>query len=155
MMAVDVRKKAKILVVDDEPNNLQVMIDSLADYDISVALNGKQALRLVEEWVPDIILMDICMPEMDGFETCREIKKLKNRSLTPVIFLTVLDDMKNKIQAYLAGGVDFITKPVDLDKITDRLDIRLRVLERNRAKKEASGGHDTELWGDVQSPYSR
>lgn len=146
------KTKSKILVVDDDIHNLQLMADCLSDYDVATATSGREAIRLVDEWEPDIILMDVCMPEMDGIKTCRHIKKIPDRCHIPVVFLTVMSDVNYKLQAYLAGGVDYLTKPVDLDEVLERLRVRLRKLERAREKRKSDSGRSFELASDGAAP---
>ncbi len=101
---------AKILVVDDTEANIDILVDTLGDmYDLSVAMNGQIALELVEEDTPDIILLDIMMPEMNGYQVLETIRKMGYS--VPVIFITAMDDLESKTRGFEIGAVDYITKP--------------------------------------------
>jgi len=117
----------KILIIDDEPHNLRLIIETLSDYgfDIMTALNGKDALHTAYQEVPDLILLDILMPEMNGFDVCQELKQTSLTQYTPIIFFTALDDVDNKIKAFQLGGVDYITKPIDAREVLVRVNTHL------------------------------
>lgn len=106
-------KKGKVLIVDDSPSNIQILNSILkSDYDIFFAINGEDAIKNATEILPDLILLDVLMPNMNGYDV---IKVLKNEPLTkdiPVIFITALDNVENEIKGLEAGAVDYITKPV-------------------------------------------
>jgi len=104
--------KQRILIVDDTPSNIEILIDLFKDeYNISAANNGIVALELVKKERPNLILLDIKMPEMDGFEVCRRFKDDPLMMDIPIIFLSGLKDEKSKVKGFEAGGVDYITKP--------------------------------------------
>ncbi|MFW5490538.1 MAG: HD domain-containing phosphohydrolase [Desulfovibrio sp.] len=120
----------RILLVDDNRPNLKILIGALRDeYKISVATNGRQALDMVEALQPDIILLDVMMPEMNGYQVCEKLKENPNTADIPVIFITALTDSSEKARAFQAGGVDFITKPVELIEVKARVSTHL-ALER-------------------------
>lgn len=105
--------KWRVLVVDDEPNNLQLMRHILSgDYQLSFAINGINALEVARKILPDIILMDIMMPQMDGYEACKKLKADKSTADIPVIFITAMSDTEDESRGFEVGGVDYITKPV-------------------------------------------
>ena len=116
-----------ILVVDDKPDNLDVLIAHLTQqgFSISVALNGEEALELTKEFLPDIIILDILMPGIDGFETCRRLKKDKNTKDIPVIFMTTLSETVDKVNGFEAGGVDYITKPFQYEEVLARVNTHI------------------------------
>ena len=116
-----------ILVVDDKPDNLDVLIAHLTQqgFSISVALNGEEALELTKEFLPDIIILDILMPGIDGFETCRRLKKDKNTKDIPVIFMTALSETVDKVNGFEAGGVDYITKPFQYEEVLARVNTHI------------------------------
>ncbi len=116
-----------VLVVDDKPDNLDVLIAHLNQrgFSISVALNGEDALGLTKEFLPDIIILDILMPGIDGFETCRRLKKDKNTKDIPVIFMTALSETVDKIKGFEAGGVDYITKPFQHKEVLARINTHI------------------------------
>ncbi len=124
-------KKHHILIVDDTSKNIQVLANVLKqkNYQISAAKNGHQALELVQERTPDLILLDIMMPEMDGFETCQRLKEdIKTRDI-PIIFLTAKNEGDDIIKGFELGAVDYITKPFNsaelLMRVKTHLDLRL------------------------------
>ncbi|AWB68667.1 DNA-binding response regulator [Saccharobesus litoralis] len=110
-----------VLVVDDSPESLGMLNVALntAGYTALVALNGVQALSIVEKVEPDVVLMDAIMPELDGFETCKQLKqRLPN---VPVIFMTGLTDVEDVVKGFEAGGVDYVTKPIAPDEVIARI----------------------------------
>lgn len=112
----------RILVVDDEPNNLQLMRHILSDeYQLSFAINGVNALEVTRKIMPDIILMDIMMPEMDGYEACKRLKADKTTANIPVIFITAMADSINESRGFEVGGVDYITKPISKVVVLSRV----------------------------------
>ncbi len=106
--------KQTILVVDDIETNVDILVDLLSDeYEIMVALSGKECIETIRIRVPDMILLDVMMPGMDGFEVCRKLKSYKRTRYVPVIFVTAKGEIDDKLDGYDAGGVDYITKPID------------------------------------------
>ena len=116
-------KKAAILVVDDRPANLKVLLSSLEEYDfdVRIAENGETALRTLRNFQADLVLLDVMMPGMDGFETCRQIKSNPATAEVPVIFMTALDSVEDKVAGFAAGGVDYITKPFQQVEVLARV----------------------------------
>lgn len=116
-------KHNEILIVDDNPENLRVLNEMLIKqgYRVRAAKNGKQALSSIEISEPDLLLLDIHMPEMDGFELCKIIKDRSEYEKLPVIFISALSDTFNKVQAFEAGAVDYITKPFDVEEVKVRV----------------------------------
>jgi putative two-component system response regulator len=116
-------KKPLILVVDDEPKNIQVIGKYLhdKDYNVSVAANGKAALNFVQNELPDLILLDIEMPEMDGFNVCKILKSSERTSKIPVIFLTAKVGTADILQAFEIGASDYITKPFQTLEVLARV----------------------------------
>lgn len=106
----------KILIVDDTETNIDILVSTLAEeYELYVSLNGVEALEILEDTTPDLILLDIMMPEVDGYETIKEIKmnnKLKN---IPVIFMSAISNMEGKSKGFSLGAVDYITKPFEIE----------------------------------------
>ncbi|MCZ6633175.1 MAG: response regulator, partial [bacterium] len=105
-------KDLRILIVDDVPENLDVLSRALeaSQYHVQVATTGETALGLADRTLPNLILLDIMMPGMDGFETCRRLKADPRTRNIPVIFLTAWDDAKGLLEGFQVGGVDYITK---------------------------------------------
>jgi len=112
-----------LLIVDDNPVNLSVIVENLEDegYEVLVALGGEEALKRVDYRRPDLILLDVMMPGIDGFDTCRRLKANEATADIPVIFMTALDDVADKVAAFEAGGVDYISKPFRLEELLVRV----------------------------------
>ncbi|MDY6938967.1 MAG: hybrid sensor histidine kinase/response regulator [Cyanobacteriota bacterium] len=126
---------AHILIVDDTSDNIQVLSAMLIaqGYEVCKAINGPMALSCIEKKIPDVILIDIMMPGMNGYEVCRTLKSARHTQDIPVIFLSALDDAKDKIAAFEAGGVDYITKPFQLQEVLVR--VRTQVTLRAQQKQ--------------------
>jgi len=125
---------ARILVVDDTPANIQALAAILKDkgYQISVATNGKQALDVLAKIRPDLILLDVMMPEMDGFETCRRIKASEEWKQIPVIFLTARTETADIVQGFELGAVDYVAKPFHAHELLARVNTHLTIDRLNR-----------------------
>ena len=119
--------KQAILVVDDTPENIHVLNGILrADYRVLVARDGEQALKIADSAsAPDLILLDIVMPEMDGYEVCRQLKRRAKTCDIPVIFISALDDVRDKVSGFEAGGVDYIPKPFQAEEVLARVNTHL------------------------------
>lgn len=119
--------KSIALVVDDDPNSLGMVSTALEENGMSVivARDGFTAIDLVARVKPDVILMDAIMPKMDGFETCRRIKRAPNMTNAPIVFMTGLSAPDDVIRGLNAGGVDYITKPVVVDELIARIGIHI------------------------------
>jgi CheY-like chemotaxis protein len=126
--------KPRVLIVDDTPANLTLLSDLLLQrgYDVAVATNGPRALALAEVKTPDVIMLDITMPEMSGFEVCRALKANEVTRGIPVLFLSALDDVADKVAAFQAGGVDYVTKPFQVEEVMARLETQLRIARLTR-----------------------
>jgi len=134
-----------LLVVDDNPINLGVVAEHLVEqgYRVLVALDGEEALKRTAYSRPDLILLDVMMPGIDGLETCRRLKADAETRDIPVIFMTALDDVADKVAAFDAGGVDFVSKPFQFQELLARVrthlalrDARERVVAQNQALEE-------------------
>ena len=123
--------KSTVLVVDDVSENIEVMIGILEiDYTVKFALNGEKALEIAaKEPKPDIILLDIMMPGMSGYEVCTKLKQDVSTSNIPVIFVTAIDDMKGELKGFDVGGLDYITKPVVPEIVLARVNTHLKLKE--------------------------
>ncbi len=121
--------ESSILIVDDVPDNLHLLSKLLSQqgYEIRKAINGAMALASAQADPPDLILLDIRMPEMDGYEVCQNLKANKATQDIPVIFLSALDDVLDKVKAFGVGGVDYITKPFQTEEVLARIDMQLRL----------------------------
>ena len=118
-----------ILIVDDNPNNLKVVAGVLkgAGFDFRMAKSGQSALNILEKTKPDLILLDIQMPEMDGFETCKIIKQDEVNSKIPIIYLTANTDSESIRKAFKSGGVDFVTKPFKSEELLARIETHIKL----------------------------
>lgn len=123
-----------ILIIDDNPTNLGVIAEYLEDYDfeIMVARSGESGLSKAEFAKPDIILLDVLMPGIDGFETCRRLKANDITRSIPVIFMTALTDVEDKVRGFQAGGVDYITKPIQQAEVLARIKTQLALQDLQR-----------------------
>lgn len=120
---------ADILVVDDTPDNLRLLSTMLnkQGYKVRKVMNGSLALRVAFQAPPDLILLDIDMPQMNGYEVCKQLKANPEISEIPVIFLSALDDVSDKVKAFAVGGVDYITKPFQVSEVLARVENQLRM----------------------------
>lgn len=119
--------KGTILIVDDTPANVSVLFDFLADngYKVLVAQEGKRAIQKAEYAQPDLILLDVMMPGIDGFETCQLLKTKENTQDIPVIFMTALADTVDKVKGFKLGAADYITKPIQHEEVLARINTQL------------------------------
>lgn len=143
-MIADSKKRDIALVVDDSPETLRLLTDALdgAGMTVMVAMDGAAALRIVEQITPDIVLLDAVMPGMDGFETCRRLKRDAGFSNVPVIFMTGLAETEHIVSGLEAGGVDYVTKPIVIEEMLARIRVHLanaRLTQSARAALDASG----------------
>lgn len=130
--------KATILIVDDNQNNLKVLCDAISDsgWEILVANDGESAIEQAEYAHPDLILLDVMMPGIDGFDTCA---RLKSNSLTreiPIIFMTALSDTIDKVKGLSIGGVDYVTKPFHTEEVLARINVHLQLRSLNKQLEE-------------------
>lgn len=144
---IHVKKPADIvLVIDDSPETLSMITYALeqAGMTVLVAVEGAQALSMLERVTPDIILMDAVMPGLDGFETCQKLKQMKSVVHVPVIFMTGLSETEDIVKGFDAGGVDYVTKPITPDELLARIRVHLanaRLAQSAHAALDASGRH--------------
>jgi DNA-binding NarL/FixJ family response regulator len=143
-MIIDPKKRDVALVVDDSPETLRLLTDALdgAGMTVMVALDGAAAMRIVDQITPDIILLDAVMPGMDGFETCRRLKRDAGLSNVPVIFMTGLAETEHIVRGLEAGGVDYVTKPIVIEEMLARIRVHLanaRLTQSARAALDVSG----------------
>ena len=128
---------ATLLVVDDNPTNLAVVCAHLAKsgYRMLTAENANSALRRLDRVEPDLMLLDVMMPDMDGFELAHEIRKREDYHGQPIIFMTALDDMDSKLSGFAAGGVDYITKPIQHEELMVRVWCRSQSWQLSNLKR--------------------
>ncbi|MEP3048819.1 MAG: DNA-binding response regulator [Roseibium sp.] len=139
-------RRDTVLVVDDSPDSLGFVTEALKETGIAVlvATSGEAALSICEKVTPDTILMDALMPELDGFETCKRIKENPALQHVPVIFMTGLSETEHIVQALDSGGVDFLTKPIDVDELKARIKVHLknaRSVQNAHVALDAAGRH--------------
>ncbi|MGA0556867.1 sigma-54-dependent transcriptional regulator [Larkinella sp. VNQ87] len=129
-----------ILIVDDMPNNISVLFETLSrfDYKVLVARDGKSAIEQARLAHPDLILLDIMMPGMDGFETCRRLKHDDQLRSIPVLFMTALSETMDKVNGFNMGAVDYITKPFQLQEVISRINTHLELRRLQRDLEEAN-----------------
>ncbi|WP_271613148.1 response regulator transcription factor [Bradyrhizobium sp. CCBAU 21362] len=143
-MSIESKKRDVALVVDDSPETLRLLTDALdgAGMTVMVALDGAAAMRIVEQITPDIVLLDAVMPGIDGFETCRRLKRDAGLANVPVIFMTGLAETEHIVRGLDAGGVDYVTKPIVIEEMLARIRVHLgnaRLTQSARAALDVSG----------------
>lgn len=133
--------RGRVLVVDDTPANLSLLLDALTDagHEILVAESGRSALSLLEHTTPDLVLMDLVMPGLDGVATCRRLKERPECRDVPVIFMTAVEEPAQKLRAFEAGALDYITKPVYPPEVLARVaaHLQIRLLQKSLADELA------------------
>jgi PleD family two-component response regulator len=130
-------KRYKILAVDDEPINIQLMNAALkGEYDVFTALNGFDAITQLKEHMPDLILLDVMMPDMNGFDVCNNIKADASFADIPVIFLTALEPHDGELRGLEIGGIDYLTKPVNFELLKLRVRNHIALKQRNDLVRE-------------------
>ena len=143
-MITEPKKRDVALVVDDSPETLRLLTDALdgAGMTVMVALDGASAMRIVDQITPDIVLLDAVMPGMDGFETCKRLKRDAGLSNVPIIFMTGLAETEHIVRGLEAGGVDYVTKPIVVEEMIARIRVHLanaRMTQSARAALDVSG----------------
>ena len=130
--------KGNILIVDDTPENLRVLSTTLSEqgYKVRGVVSGQMALRVVRSAAPDLILLDIKMPDMDGYEICELLKADQQTSEIPVIFISALDDVLDKVRAFTVGGIDYITKPFQVEEVLARVKNQLTIRQLSQQLQE-------------------
>ncbi|MEA5576362.1 diguanylate cyclase domain-containing protein [Anabaena sp. UHCC 0451] len=144
---IETENKGNILLVDDIPENLQLLSDLLIKlgYIVRSVTSGRMALKTVKVKRPDVILLDIKMPEMDGYQVCQALKADEDLRNIPVIFISALDDVFDKVTAFNSGGVDYITKPFQIEEVVARLENQLTIQRQQRLlEQEVTNRRQTE-----------
>ncbi len=156
-MKIENNKNSKILAVDDNPANLGILFHYLSTFDFTVLLvqNGEKALRAAANENPDIILLDIMMPDMDGFEICQCLKESEKTKDIPVIFMSALTDTMDKVKGFKLGAVDYITKPFQQEEVLARVKIHLRIRELEKSLKEQNIQLQKEIAERIQAEEIR
>ncbi|MDX1952854.1 MAG: hybrid sensor histidine kinase/response regulator [Verrucomicrobiota bacterium] len=140
-MGAETKPLGNILAVDDTAVNLRLLTNMLGErgYQVRPVTSGRQALQAAERLVPDLILLDIYMPEIDGYEVCRQLKASETLRDVPVIFLTALTDTADKLKAFSVGGVDYISKPFQIDEVLARVKVHI---DLRRAQADLAGSYE-------------
>ena len=143
-MAPDFQARPTILAVDDAPETLSLLSDVLenAGMTVLVVRSGTSALSLIAQVKPDLILMDAIMPRMDGFETCRRIRKIRDFTHIPIVFMTGLSDTEHVVKGFESGGVDYVAKPIVPAELVARIRVHLansRLAQSARVALDISG----------------
>lgn len=127
-------EQTKILIVDDRPDNLRLLAKILESqsYSVRKSLNGRMAIQAIHRHPPDLILLDINMPEMNGYEVCQQLKACETTAEIPIIFISAIDRMEDKVQAFELGGVDYITKPFQEQEILMRVKNQLLIQQQHQ-----------------------
>ena len=144
LMSIETKKRDIALVVDDSPETLRLLTDALdgAGMTVMVALDGAAAMRIVDQITPDIVLLDAVMPGLDGFETCKRLKRDAGLDHVPIIFMTGLAETEHIVRGLEAGGVDYVTKPIAVEEMLARIRVHLanaRLTQSARAALDVSG----------------
>ena len=141
-----------VLVVDDEPANIDILLGILSPYyDVKVAPSGAVALKIVQQFTPDLILLDIMMPEMDGFEVCKQLKTDRQLGQIPVIFVTALTQGESEEEGFKLGAVDYITKPVSPSITLARVKTHISLAHQMRITENLVARRTEELSKSQQS----
>ena len=130
--------QGNILVVDDTPENLRLLAGILSEkgYQVRPVPNGKLALSAAQKIPPDLVLLDIMMPEMDGYQVCQQLKASEITKDIPVIFISAINDVLDKVKAFAVGGVDFITKPFQVEEVLARIETHLKICSLQHSLQE-------------------
>ncbi|HBB32153.1 MAG TPA: hypothetical protein DC064_10245, partial [Cyanobacteria bacterium UBA9273] len=139
--------KGDILVVDDQPNNLRLLSNLLTEhgYQVRKVLSGHLALKAIQVNPPDLILLDILMPEIDGYEVCSLLKASEQTRDIPVIFLSALNETIDKVKAFQLGGVDYISKPFQLEEVVARVENQLTIRQLSLQLKDQNAQLQQEI----------
>ncbi len=148
---IPINHKGHILVVDDDPVHLQLFVDILTGqhYYVQTASSGQQALLSVQAELPDLILLDIMMPGLSGFDLCRQLKAETRTRDIPIIFVTGLTHPDDKVKAFAAGGVDYVTKPIEVAEVLARVETQLSLRQMRRELEELVARRTAELQQEI------
>ncbi len=157
MSSSESKSLGDILVVDDMPSNLRLLSQTLAEkgYGVRTVTSGPRALESARASPPDLILLDVRMPDMDGYEVCAHLKEDARTAQIPIIFISALDQVEDKVQAFQFGGVDYITKPFQVEEVLARTEthLALRRLQERLEKINRRMQNELTLAGAVQSSF--
>ena len=140
-----------IMIVDDTEMNIAILVEALQDdYEVIVAINGSNAIELLEDQKPDLILLDIMMPGMNGYDVCQRIKANVRFKNIPIIFISALNESFDKVKAFKMGGSDYITKPFQMEEVMARVGTHLKIAQ---SRKEIKDLYSKTLQGMIQAMY--
>ncbi|MEA5537221.1 response regulator [Crocosphaera sp. XPORK-15E] len=130
-------KQAKILIIDDNPSNLKLLTKILVEqnYRVRIAPSAKLGINSVMAEAPDLILLDIKMPDMDGYTICQQFKANEQTRDIPIIFVSGLEDVMDKVKAFKMGGVDYIVKPFATEEVIARVENQLQIIKKLQENK--------------------
>ena len=139
-----IHNKSVILIVDDNLSNLKLLIEYLnqSGLKVLIARNGKEAIERAKKTLPDLILLDIMMPGINGYETCGELKKIPQTMDIPIIFMTALNDAANKVRGFEVGAVDYVTKPFHHEEVMMRITTHLTIIQQKKSMSELNATKD-------------
>ncbi|MEQ8385715.1 MAG: response regulator [Coleofasciculus sp. A1-SPW-01] len=139
--------KETILIVDDSPDNLSILRNVLTEqgYNVRVSLNGRQTLQSVNIMQPDLILLDILMPDMDGYQVCQQLKANPETQAIPIIFISALKETFDKVKAFEIGAADYISKPIETQEVLARIEHQLHILRLQRQLKQENARLSQEI----------
>ena len=145
-------EQAKILIVDDQPDNLRLLSQILIEkgYEVRKAINGSTALMGVSKFAPDLILLDINMPGMNGYQVCQKLKSDHHTKAIPIIFLSASAQVTDKVKAFELGGVDYITKPFQVPEVLARVQTQIKIKQFNQMRENLSRA----IVHDLKNPLS-
>lgn len=137
-MTTEEIRKSNILLVDDSPANLRLLSKILSEegYTVRAAPSGASALSTIRKEAPDLVLLDIIMPDMDGYEVCRALKNDEETRDIPIIFLSAKDEVEDKVKAFQAGGIDYIPKPYQMEEVLVRVKTHLDLIRIRKRERE-------------------
>jgi DNA-binding response OmpR family regulator len=137
-----------ILIVDDNPNNLEVLSETLtrAGFQVAIAIDGESAIEQIQYHSPELILLDVMMPGIDGYQTCHRIKANPKTFDIPVVFMTALSDTEHKVKGFALGAVDYITKPFQREEVLARVRVQLQLRNLTRTLEEQNKMLKQEIW---------
>lgn len=127
-----------LLIVDDQPENLDVLVDYLGNsgFNLSIATNGEDAIDIAQKQKPDLVLLDVMMPGLNGFDVCQRLKASEITAQVPIIFMSALNDTESKLQGFSAGAIDFITKPLQRQEVLARINAHLTIARQQQQLRD-------------------
>lgn len=148
-------ERASVLIVDDTPDNLMLLLETLQnDYQVSAATSGEYALECVQENLPDLILLDVMMPNMDGYEVCQQLKSNPKTCDIPVIFITALGDVENETKGLQMGAIDYIHKPFNPPSVKIRVANHIALVNASKERERLKENVDNIMRHDLKNPLN-